>query len=113
MFQFKGTDRFEIIECLGEGGMGVVYLAQDRERHARVALKALRSLNADSVLRFKTEFRSLQDIEHQNLVSLGELIDRKLRNTERPADRTASPSPARTTAGRSEEPSTGGTTEPV
>ena len=57
--------------------MGVVYLAHDHERNTRVALKALRMLNADSVLRFKTEFRSLQGLEHPNLVSLGELVEDK------------------------------------
>ena len=34
-------DRFEIIGVLGEGGMATVYLAQDRVRQHRVALKVL------------------------------------------------------------------------
>src|SRR5215831_4932313 len=55
--------------------MGVVYEANDRERHARVALKTLRLLEATALLRLKTEFRALQDLAHPNLVSLGELIE--------------------------------------
>ena len=54
--------------------MGVVYEAWDRERRMRVALKTLRTLSADGILRFKNEFRALQDLQHPNLCSLGELI---------------------------------------
>jgi hypothetical protein len=72
---FRGTRRFQVLRRLGEGGMGVVYEALDRERHARVALKTLRTLDGDALHRFKYEFRALQDLEHPNLVSLGELIE--------------------------------------
>src|SRR5262252_5063954 len=72
---FRGTRRFQILRRLGEGGMGVVYEALDRERETRVALKTLRTLDAEALLRFKHEFRALQDLEHPNLVSLGELIE--------------------------------------
>src|SRR5262245_46919649 len=67
--------RFETVRVLGSGGMGVVYEAIDRERKSRVALKTLRRSEADFVRRFKNEFRSLQDIHHPNLVSLGELLE--------------------------------------
>src|SRR5262249_10863101 len=59
----------------GEGGMGVVYEAFDDEREGVVALKTLRVIDAEARLRFKTEFRALQDIQHPNLVQLGELIE--------------------------------------
>ena len=59
--------------------MGVVYESLDRERNTLVALKTLRNLgeglNAERVLRLKNEFRALQDLQHANLVSLGELIE--------------------------------------
>ena len=55
--------------------MGVVYAAHDRERNTRVALKTLRKMAGDTLLRFKNEFRALQDLQHPNLVSLGELIE--------------------------------------
>lgn len=71
--EFGGTRRFQIVRVVGVGGMGVVYEAFDRERKGRVALKILRTLGAEARLRFKNEFRSLQDIQHPNLVSLGEL----------------------------------------
>jgi tetratricopeptide (TPR) repeat protein len=68
-------DRFEVRDTLGRGGMGVVYRAFDRERGVEVALKTLRGLTPDSVLRFKHEFRVLRDVGHLNLVRLGELFE--------------------------------------
>ena len=67
--------RFELLGRLGAGGMGVVYAAHDRERNTRVAVKALRVLDPQWLLYFKNEFRALQDLEHPNLVSLGELFN--------------------------------------
>src|SRR5687768_13235216 len=70
---FRGTTRFEVRRVLGEGGMGVVYEAFDRERELTVALKTLRWVDAQSIFRLKTEFRARADLEHRNLVRLGEL----------------------------------------
>jgi serine/threonine protein kinase len=72
-------ERFELLGRLGEGGMGVVYEALDRRpghtQGARVALKTLRAVGPDALIRFKREFRALADLEHENLVSLGELVE--------------------------------------
>jgi tRNA A-37 threonylcarbamoyl transferase component Bud32 len=68
------NDRFTIRRRLGAGGMGVVYEAFDRERDTLVAIKTLRHLDADHLYRFKNEFRALADVEHPNLIRLGELV---------------------------------------
>ncbi len=73
-FEFAGTERFQVLRCLGAGGMGVVYEAYDRERQARLALKTLRSMSPEGLLRFKREFRDFLDLTHPNLISLGELF---------------------------------------
>jgi serine/threonine protein kinase len=66
--------RFRLGRLLGEGGMGVVYEAYDRQLRQPVALKTMRSSSADAVLRFKGEFRAVQAVRHPNLVQLGELF---------------------------------------
>ncbi len=73
--EFAGTERFEVVRRLGAGGMGVVYEALDRERNVRLALKTLRGLGGHDLLLFKREFRALQEVQHPNLISLGELYE--------------------------------------
>ena len=55
--------------------MGVVYEAEDRERGGRVAVKTLRSVDPEGLLRFKREFRTLARLSHPHLVQLYELVN--------------------------------------
>jgi Cdc6-like AAA superfamily ATPase len=64
-----------VVQKLGAGGMGVVYEAEDRDKGGHVALKTLQRVDPDEVLRFKSEFRTLQHLEHPNLVRFGELFE--------------------------------------
>ncbi|MBL4633546.1 MAG: serine/threonine protein kinase [Kofleriaceae bacterium] len=73
---FPDVPRFEMLSCLGEGGMGVVYEAYDREYDAKVALKVLRfSDHGERIQKFKQEFRVLQEIRHPNLARFLELME--------------------------------------
>ncbi|HXX66711.1 MAG TPA: AAA family ATPase [Polyangiaceae bacterium] len=66
--------RLSVLRRLGEGGMGIVYEAFDRERNSRVALKTLSRLDPGGVYQLKNEFRLLADVRHPNLVRLHELF---------------------------------------
>jgi eukaryotic-like serine/threonine-protein kinase len=71
---WKGTARYEVLRCIGKGGMGLVYEAFDRERQQRVALKTLLNSSPAALYLFKQEFRTLADVHHRNLVQLYELV---------------------------------------
>jgi serine/threonine protein kinase len=65
--------RYDVIRCIGTGGMGVVYEAVNVDHGQRVALKTLRWMTAPGLRRFKNEFRSVYGVLHPNLVALHEL----------------------------------------
>ncbi|WP_155798711.1 serine/threonine-protein kinase, partial [Sorangium cellulosum] len=56
--------RFELERIAGSGGMGDVYRARDRQDGALVALKLLRSSDAQLVARFQREARLLAELRH-------------------------------------------------
>ncbi|MBT3223403.1 MAG: serine/threonine protein kinase, partial [Proteobacteria bacterium] len=71
---FTGTERYRLSSILGEGGFGVVYLAFDNQRRTEVALKTARQADAETLFRFKSEFRSLAKLRHRNLIRLYDLV---------------------------------------
>ena len=66
-------ERYELRRVLGRGGMGVVHEAYDRKDGTLVALKTILTGSAEYLYRLKHEFRALADVQHPNLVRLGEL----------------------------------------
>lgn len=66
------ANRYEILEELGKGGMGVVYRVADPLNPDRsVALKRIRHKHIQSELigRFKAEFRALTSLQHPNVAA--------------------------------------------
>ncbi len=63
--------RFPILDTLGTGGMGVVYLGKDPDIGRKVAIKVLHSVNDPATLtRFKNEARTIGELSHPNIVTL-------------------------------------------
>ncbi|MCW5809021.1 MAG: protein kinase, partial [Deltaproteobacteria bacterium] len=62
------ADRFELGARAGEGAMGRVYRAWDRERGRPVAVKVLSDPSADAVARFQREAQVLAEIDHAGVV---------------------------------------------
>ncbi len=68
--------RFELIEELGAGGMGVVYRAYDKEIGEEIALKVLHpeiGLDERTVDRFRNEIKLARRITHKNVCRMHEL----------------------------------------
>jgi tetratricopeptide (TPR) repeat protein/tRNA A-37 threonylcarbamoyl transferase component Bud32 len=70
--------RYEIVEQVGAGGMGVVYKARDPRLERFVALKFLpTSLSADPELklRFLQEAKTIASLDHPNLCTILEVVE--------------------------------------
>jgi serine/threonine protein kinase/tetratricopeptide (TPR) repeat protein len=68
--------RYEILRVLGEGGMGAVYQARDRELDRVIALKVIRpelAGNAAILQRFKQELILARHVTHKNVVRIYDL----------------------------------------
>ncbi len=72
------ADRFEVLERLGEGGMGVVYLARDVRLGRLVALKRLgrdEDASRRGVARFLKEAQAVAALSHPGILSIHELAE--------------------------------------
>lgn len=69
-------NRYEITQVLGEGGMGAVYKAVDRELDRTIALKVIRpelTHNAEILQRFKQELILARQITDRNITRIFDL----------------------------------------
>jgi serine/threonine protein kinase len=69
----KHFPQYEILECLGCGGMGVVYKARQKSLDRLVALKILapeREKDPQFAERFAREAKTLAQLNHPNIVTV-------------------------------------------
>ncbi len=76
----KGTrvGHYQIIEKIGAGGMGEVYLAEDTELNREVALKFLPPdlcRDPDCRARFKREAQAAAKLDHPNIITIHEVSE--------------------------------------
>ncbi|HKV23660.1 MAG TPA: protein kinase [Candidatus Acidoferrum sp.] len=70
------ANRYEIVRLLGQGGMGAVYQARDRELDRQVAIKVIRgdmAANPEILSRFKQELILARQITHKNVIRIFDL----------------------------------------
>jgi serine/threonine-protein kinase len=69
---------YQILELIGQGAIGLVYLAEHTKLRRRVALKVLRdelATNEKAVSRFFGEARAVNEIAHDNIVEITDFVE--------------------------------------
>lgn len=69
---------YKILEELGRGGMGEVYLAEDLKLERKVAIKFLPqhlTIDKDNVERFEREAKAAASLNHPNIVTIHEIAE--------------------------------------
>jgi serine/threonine-protein kinase len=68
-----GPHKYHIVDRLGEGGMGEVYLVYDQDLRRRLALKTVRTSSRELAARFFNEAQVMGQLAHPNIVTVHEL----------------------------------------
>jgi non-specific serine/threonine protein kinase len=74
----KTISHYKIIEKIGEGGMGEVYLADDLKLERKVAIKFLPehlTKDKENVERFEREAKAIASLNHPNIVTIYDVIE--------------------------------------
>jgi serine/threonine-protein kinase len=68
---------FRVVDELGSGGMGEVYVGFDEKLERKVALKVLRAdrMDSESKARFMREARVLSQLAHPGICQIFDLIE--------------------------------------
>ena len=69
----RDWDRYELLELLGRGGMGVVWKARDRRLGRIVAVKLIRGADPNLAMRFVQEARAQARIDHPGICKVFEV----------------------------------------
>ena len=74
----KTLGRYRIVEKIGQGGMGAIFLAEDTSLHRKVALKFLPSAmqhDPTAHRRFLREARSAAALDHPYICHINEVAE--------------------------------------
>jgi serine/threonine protein kinase len=69
----RSLSHYKVLEKIGEGGMGEVYIAEDTKLSRKVALKVLpaeMAENAERRARFEREAKAVAALDHPNIVTI-------------------------------------------